>query len=188
MDEIEEKNLRDELALVKRELSEATRDFIKAKEDLHAMTEKAKRLELGLEVLHELGWTSGYAKQVLAGQHPIQILFERIKQGVQVGAMRAHARVARHGEREVSVLDGPGEGTWSVFAFEVVEERDDLREKVAEQAKRIEKLRASAEMYRARLKAVMPWVGGCPYPNTAPFTEMILVKELAEDALEEEIP
>jgi len=31
----------------------------------------------------------------------------------------------------VSVLDGPGEGTWSVFAQKVVEERDALREKVA---------------------------------------------------------
>ena len=85
----------------------------------------------------------------------------------------------------MSVLDGPGEGTWSVFALKVVEERDALREKVVEQANRIEKLRASAKMYRARLKAVMPWVGACPYPNTAHFTEMILVKELAEDALEE---
>jgi hypothetical protein len=31
----------------------------------------------------------------------------------------------------MSVLDGPGEGTWSVFAQKVVEERDALREKVA---------------------------------------------------------
>jgi len=30
----------------------------------------------------------------------------------------------------MSVLDGPGEGTWSVFAQKVVEERDALREKV----------------------------------------------------------
>lgn len=68
------------------------------------------------------------------------------------------------------------------------EQRDALREKVVEQAKRIEKLRASAEMYRARLKEVMVWVGRTPYRNTKYFTEMILVKELAEDALEEEIP
>lgn len=40
----------------------------------------------------------------------------------------------------MSVLNGPGEGTWSVFAGQVVEERDALREKVVEQAKRIEKL------------------------------------------------
>ena len=30
----------------------------------------------------------------------------------------------------MSVLDGPGEGTWSVFATKVVEERDALREEV----------------------------------------------------------
>ena len=29
------------------------------------------------------------------------------------------------------ILDGPGEGTWSVFAQKVVEERDALREEVA---------------------------------------------------------
>ena len=31
----------------------------------------------------------------------------------------------------MSVLEGPGEGTWSVFATKVVEERDTLREEVA---------------------------------------------------------
>lgn len=31
----------------------------------------------------------------------------------------------------MSVLDGPGEGTWSVFAQKVVEERDRAREQVA---------------------------------------------------------
>ena len=31
----------------------------------------------------------------------------------------------------MSVLDGPGEGTWSVFAEKVVEERDRAREQVA---------------------------------------------------------
>lgn len=30
----------------------------------------------------------------------------------------------------MSVLDGPGEGTWSVFAQRVVRERDDAREEI----------------------------------------------------------
>lgn len=30
----------------------------------------------------------------------------------------------------MSILDGPGEGTWSVFAQKVVEERDALRDHV----------------------------------------------------------
>ena len=30
----------------------------------------------------------------------------------------------------MSVLDGPGEGTWSAFAMKVVEERDDLRSEI----------------------------------------------------------
>ena len=32
----------------------------------------------------------------------------------------------------MSVLDGPGEGTWSVFALKAVEERDEAREALAE--------------------------------------------------------
>ena len=31
----------------------------------------------------------------------------------------------------MSVLDGPGEGTWSVFALSVVDQRDRAREQVA---------------------------------------------------------
>jgi hypothetical protein len=32
----------------------------------------------------------------------------------------------------VSVLDGPGEGTWSVFALKVVEQRDAAREEIVQ--------------------------------------------------------
>lgn len=66
----EENDLRDELERVKRELSQATRDFIAAKEDLLAMTDKAERLEQALKVIagHDLESTSAYAKQVLAAQ------------------------------------------------------------------------------------------------------------------------
>lgn len=38
----------------------------------------------------------------------------------------------------MSVLDGPGEGTWSVFAEKVVAERDAAREEVARLHKTIE--------------------------------------------------
>jgi len=40
----------------------------------------------------------------------------------------------------MSVLDGPGEGTWSVFALKVVEERDELRYKLAGEAAHIKSL------------------------------------------------
>ena len=40
----------------------------------------------------------------------------------------------------MSVLDGPGEGTWSVFAMKVVEERDELRYKLAGEAAHIKSL------------------------------------------------
>lgn len=40
----------------------------------------------------------------------------------------------------MSVLDGPGEGTWSVFVLKVVEERDELRHKLAGEAAHIKSL------------------------------------------------
>ena len=40
----------------------------------------------------------------------------------------------------MSVLDGPGEGTWSVFALKVAEERDELRHKLAGEAAHIKSL------------------------------------------------
>ena len=40
----------------------------------------------------------------------------------------------------MSILDGPGEGTWSVFAMKVVEERDELRHKLAGEAAHIKSL------------------------------------------------
>jgi hypothetical protein len=40
----------------------------------------------------------------------------------------------------MSILDGPGEGTWSVFAQKVVEERDELRHKLAGEAAHIKSL------------------------------------------------
>jgi hypothetical protein len=41
----------------------------------------------------------------------------------------------------VSVLDGPGEGTWSVFALKVVEQRDAAREEAARFRRRYEEAR-----------------------------------------------
>lgn len=38
----------------------------------------------------------------------------------------------------MSIKDGPGEGTWSVFAQKVVEQRDDAREEAANLRKTIE--------------------------------------------------
>jgi hypothetical protein len=78
----------------------------------------------------------------------------------------------------MSVLDGPGEGTWSVFAQKVVEERDALREEVT-------KLRAERRQLRARLVECRPWVGVCPWPNTPGFSEMLAVRDPADDTLEE---
>jgi hypothetical protein len=81
----------------------------------------------------------------------------------------------------MSVLDGPGEGMWSVFAMKVVEERDALREEVA-------KLRAERRQLCARLVECRPWVGVCPYPNTPGFTEMMAIRDIVDDTLLPDTP
>lgn len=81
----------------------------------------------------------------------------------------------------MSVLDGPGEGTWSVFAMMVVEKRDALREEVA-------KLRDERRQLRARLVECRPWVGVCPFPNHPGFNDMLAIRDLADDTLEEVKP
>jgi len=49
----------------------------------------------------------------------------------------------------------------------------------------LDKARRERDLFRARLVDVMPWVGCCPYPGTQGFTEMTLVRDLAQDALDE---
>lgn len=156
----------------------------------------------------------------------------------------------------MSVLDGPGEGTWSVFAMKVVEERDEARHTLgriaavlfssraplddeelveamlmvirerdearhalheilavihrdgghytcehghsksvadahatwAAMMREIDKLRAERRQLRARLVECRPWVGVCPFPNTPRFSEMITIRDLADDTLAEVKP
>ena len=63
----------------------------------------------------------------------------------------------------MSVLDGPGEGTWSVFAMKVAEERDAAREALANSdacwrmeqeflQRKLDEARAEVEMLRERLE------------------------------------
>ena len=91
----------------------------------------------------------------------------------------------------MSVLDGPGEGTWSVFAAKVVEERDALREEVEQlRASRatlillVNRLAADRRQVYARLREIMPWVGQCPF-NPSQAREMFLLRDLASDTLRE---
>jgi len=49
----------------------------------------------------------------------------------------------------------------------------------------LDRIKGERDLFRARLVDVMPWVGCVPYPNTPRFTEMTLVRDLAQDALDE---
>lgn len=55
----------------------------------------------------------------------------------------------------MSVKDGPGEGTWSVFAQKVVEERDAAREEVERLRKDRER---STDWYQQRFNRLRRWV------------------------------
>ena len=46
----------------------------------------------------------------------------------------------------MSVKDGPGEGSWSVFAEKVVAERDKLRDELAQRTLERDQARRAAEM------------------------------------------
>jgi hypothetical protein len=53
----------------------------------------------------------------------------------------------------MSVLDGPGEGTWSVFAMKVMEERDEALAQVARREREHEALLETAQKALARVEA-----------------------------------
>lgn len=52
-------------------------------------------------------------------------------------------------------------------------------------ARKIDKLVNERRQLRARLVECRPWVGVCPFPNTPRFSEMIAIRDLADDTLEE---
>lgn len=51
-----------------------------------------------------------------------------------------------------------------------------------------DKLRAERRQLRARLVECRPWVGVCPFPNTKGFSEMLAIRDIADDTLEEVKP
>jgi hypothetical protein len=92
--------------------------------------------------------------------------------------------------------------TWAA----VVRERDELRAQVAfirdeygvnadngtmtrdALEQKIQVLIDERRQLRARLVECRAWAGRCPYPNTPAFDELIAVRELADDTLEEVKP
>jgi hypothetical protein len=86
----------------------------------------------------------------------------------------------------MSVLDGPGEGTWSVFALKAVEERDEARERLQDALKRIEQLKAaigdqSKLILEAEERGAMWAIERHGYPFTS-LTREEYVKEICDSA------
>lgn len=64
----------------------------------------------------------------------------------------------------------------------LVEERDKAR---ADARGEIQKLRDEKRQLRRRLVECRPWVGVCPLPNTPGFSEMLAIRDIADDTLDE---
>lgn len=82
------------------------------------------------------------------------------------------------------------------------QERNVAHEAIAEWRRKVEKTEGQANanarkidtlvnerrQLRARLVECRPWVGVCPFPNTPGFSEMIAIRDIADDTLEEVKP
>lgn len=106
------------------------------------------------------------------------------------------------GEHGISKSVADAHATWAA----VVRERDELRAQIAflreeygvnadsgtltrdALEQKIQVLIDERRQLRARLVECRPWVGACPYPNTPGFNEVMAIRELADDTLEEVKP
>ena len=52
----------------------------------------------------------------------------------------------------------------------------------------VERLLNERRQLRARLVECRPWVGVCPFPNQPGFSEMLAIRDLADDTLNEVKP
>lgn len=52
----------------------------------------------------------------------------------------------------------------------------------------VQLMRDERRQLRARLVECRPWVGVCPWPNTPGFTEMLAIRDIADDTLAEVPP
>lgn len=64
-------------------------------------------------------------------------------------------------------------------------ERDEALAEVERLRAEVERLRHERRMFRRRLAECIPWVGVVPYPNTKGSNEMVAVRDLAIDTLED---
>lgn len=104
-----------------------------------------------------------YEKHVRALHHESAAAFGVAKARMQVDDYRAHAE------------------SLTAKCEKAERERDELRKKA-------EVLLSERRQLRARLVECRPWVGVCPFPNTPGFTEMLAIRDIADDTLEEVKP
>jgi DNA repair exonuclease SbcCD ATPase subunit len=140
--------------------------------------------------------------QVARREREHEALLETAQKALeQVEAERDEARAQRD-----NLLDASKEGAWMARALDAERERDDLRAQLAflrdeygvnadngtltrdALEQKIQVLIDERRQLRARLVECRAWAGRCPYPDTPAFDELISVRELADDTLEEVKP
>lgn len=92
--------------------------------------------------------------------------------------LQAVRRVVQERDELQAKLDAELPAAWR-------EDLASLNECLERVSREVERLRAERRQLRARLVECRPWVGVCPYPNTPGFTEMLAIRDLADDTLEE---
>lgn len=124
---------------------------------------------------------------------------EREHEALVETAQKALAHVASERDALQAKLDAELPAMWREDLASLNEclerawrERDEARvdvERLRHERRQLralaEQLRRERRQLRARLVECRPWVGACPYPNTPGFNEVMAIRGLADDTLEE---
>jgi phage shock protein A len=120
---------------------------------------------------------------------------------VEREAMEEHVgRMQELIDSVATIVGTPGDDPGDIDGFEVLrlhvratvdalqiarDDADEARGEVERLRRERNKLISERRQLRARLVECRPWVGVLPYPGTPEFNEMIAIRDLADDTLEE---
>ena len=75
--------------------------------------------------------------------------------------------------------------TYKARYEEAIRDLQNTKSQALDAERHREQLRSDRRQLRRRLVECRPWVGVCPFPNQPGFDEMLAIRDLADDTLEE---
>lgn len=139
--------------------------------DTRREAEIRETIKLMRERLSEFNVTQSATRLSLAMAEDLLAMLDEAREALEESEADMHSRIRAGYDRTIA-------DAWRKKVEEVEGQRNALRSEV-------DKLRSERRQLRARLVECRPWVGNTPYPNTPGFTEMIAIRDLADDTLEE---